>query len=100
MTLLRVWAPLPRSVELDSGGRRTPMDRQDGGWWTGEVGGPDTDYSFVLDGGDPRPDPRSAWQPQGVHGPSRVVDHDAFAWTDATWRGVPLAGSVLYELHV
>ncbi len=100
MTTVRVWAPLPSSVELDSEGRRVPMDRQEGGWWSGEVAGPGKDYSFVLDGGDPRPDPRSAWQPQGVHGPSRVVDHDAFAWTDATWRGVPLAGSVLYELHV
>ena len=101
MTTLRVWAPLADLVEIDSNGRRAPMTPQCGDWWTGELdGGPGTDYAFVLDGGDPRPDPRSAWQPQGVHGPSRVVDHDAFAWTDATWRGTPLAGSVLYELHV
>ena len=100
MSTLRVWAPLPGSVELETGGRRTPMTPQDGGWWTGEVGGHGTDYALVLDGGEPRPDPRSAWQPDGVHGPSRVVDHGEFAWTDTTWRGVPLAGSVLYELHV
>jgi maltooligosyltrehalose trehalohydrolase len=54
----------------------------------------------VLDGGDPRPDPRSGWQPHGVDGRSRLVDHGAFPWTDGTWRGLPLAGSVLYELHV
>src|SRR6202035_3187454 len=53
-----------------------------------------------LDGGPPRPDPRSAFQPGGIHGPSRVVDHSAFAWRDSGWRGVPLPGSVLYECHV
>ncbi len=100
MTTLRVWAPLPSSVEVETGGQRTPMTALDDGWWTGEVSGPGTDYALVLDGGDPRPDPRSAWQPHGVHGPSRVVDHDAFPWTDSSWRGVPLPGSVLYEMHV
>ena len=100
MSTVRVWAPLPDSVELDTGGRRTPMTAQGDGWWTGEVGGHGTDYALVLDGGEPRPDPRSAWQPYGVHGPSRVVDHAAYAWTDSSWRGRPLAGSVLYELHV
>ena len=98
MTSMRVWAPRSSTVELEAGGVRTSMTRQDGGWWTGELAG--EDYAFVLDGGDPRPDPRSAWQPHGVHGPSRLVDHAAFDWTDAAWRGVPLAGSVLYELHV
>ena len=100
MTTLRVWAPKPTTVEVESEGRRTPMTRQDGGWWTAEIGGPGTDYALVLDGGDPRPDPRSAWQPHGVHGPSRVVDHAAFAWSDQQWRGVPLPGSVLYEMHI
>ncbi|MCY7365541.1 MAG: malto-oligosyltrehalose trehalohydrolase [Frankiaceae bacterium] len=100
MTTLRVWAPRPSEVEVEVDGTRTPLVQDDGGWWTGEVGGPGTDYALVLDGGVPRPDPRSAWQPHGVHGPSRVVAHDAFAWTDATWRGVALPGSVLYELHV
>ncbi|MCW2615430.1 MAG: malto-oligosyltrehalose trehalohydrolase [Frankiales bacterium] len=100
MTTLRVWAPLPSSLELESGGVRTPMTPEGGGWWTGQVGAAGTDYALVLDGGDPRPDPRSAWQPDGVHGPSRVLDHDAFGWTDASWRGVPLPGSVLYELHI
>ena len=100
MTTLRVWAPLPGSVEVETGGERTPMTPLEDGWWTAEVGGPGTDYAFRLDGGEPRPDPRSAWQPHGVHGPSRLYDHDAFEWTDEQWRGLPLAGAVLYELHV
>jgi hypothetical protein len=99
MTTLRVWAPLPKTVEVEVDGSRTPLTR-DGEWWTGEVGGHGTDYALVLDGGPPRPDPRSGWQPHGVHGASRVLDHDAFGWTDSRWRGVPLPGAVLYELHI
>jgi len=57
------------------------------------------DYMFILDGGAPRPDPRSPWQPHGVHGASRAVDHDAFSWTDATWRAGALQDAVVYELH-
>ena len=100
MTTLRVWAPLPHTVEIESDGVRTSMTEQDDGWWTGEVGVAGTDYALVLDGGAPRPDPRSRWQPHGVHGASRVLDHATFGWGDQQWRGVPLAGSVLYELHV
>jgi maltooligosyltrehalose trehalohydrolase len=105
----RVWAPRCGRVELALGEQRIPMARADGGWWEcaageegrgGERAGPGTDYAFSLDGGPPRPDPRSAFQPYGVHGPSRVVDHAAFGWHDGGWRGVPLAGSVLYECHV
>jgi maltooligosyltrehalose trehalohydrolase len=102
MYTYRVWAPVPGRVELVVGERRVAMTRAPGGWWeaTAEESGPGTDYAFSLDGGEPLPDPRSAFQPFGVHGPSRLVDHEAFGWTDAGWRGLPLAGAVLYELHV
>jgi maltooligosyltrehalose trehalohydrolase len=74
------------------------------GRWAGEVPGlaPGDDYAFSVDGGPPRPDPRSAHQPHGVHGPSRVVDHDAFRWSagERTWGGLHLPSAVLYELHV
>ncbi len=101
MTTLRVWAPGKSSVEAETAGGRTPLVAQDGGWWAAEVPvRPGEDYAFVVDGGDPRPDPRSAWQPHGVHAASRLIDHDAFDWTDQHWRGLPLAGAVLYELHI
>jgi maltooligosyltrehalose trehalohydrolase len=98
----RVWAPLPRGVELVLGERRIPMTSADGGWWECAVdeAGAGTDYAFSLDGGPPRPDPRSAFQPHGIHAVSRVVDHAAFGWHDTGWRGVPLPGSGLYECHV
>jgi maltooligosyltrehalose trehalohydrolase len=99
-----VWAPKPDQVELVLGDERIPMARDDGrdGWWFVEVAGAGagTRYGFSLDGGPPRPDPRSPSQPEGVDGPSEVVDHDSFPWTDAAWRGVPLPSAVIYELHV
>ena len=98
----RVWAPRPKRVEAVVGERRMPMRPAGGGWWAcrADRAGPGSDYAFSLDGGPSRPDPRSAFQPQGVHGPSQVVDHASFTWHDSGWRGVPLPGSVLYECHV
>nr|MDT0664487.1 alpha-amylase family glycosyl hydrolase [Micromonospora sp. DSM 115978] len=124
MSTFRVWAPLAKTVTLvvgdrhdhaeegdeqaDSADHVEPLDREfemapvGGGWWAVEVpsAGHGTDYAFRLDGGPELPDPRSPWQPYGVHGRSRRHDHSRTAWTDSAWRGVPLAGSVLYELHV
>ena len=100
--MIRVWAPEASIVELVTGsdvrGSRTAMTLETGGWWSSSE--PVLDYGFALDGEPVRPDPRSAWQPHGVHAPSRVYDHGQFSWTDELWRGTPLAGSVLYELHV
>jgi malto-oligosyltrehalose trehalohydrolase len=102
-----VWAPAAETVELQCGTRRHPMAPAElTGWWAAETeggegeGGEGDDYGFVLDGDGPFPDPRSLRQPAGVHGLSRVYDHDRFAWTDTLWRGRPLAGGVLYELHL
>jgi maltooligosyltrehalose trehalohydrolase len=73
------------------------------GWWKAkaEDAGPGSDYGFLLDD-DPAvyPDPRSLWQPHGVHGLSRVYDHAAFQWRDAGWHAPPLASSIQYEMHV
>jgi maltooligosyltrehalose trehalohydrolase len=97
-----VWAPLASQVAVEAGGVRRSMEVVGGGWFELRDGGVETggDYAFVLDGGTPLPDPRSAWQPNGVHGPSRVVDHSAFAWTDSAWRGARLADAVVYEMHI
>jgi maltooligosyltrehalose trehalohydrolase len=102
MTSFTVWAPTAHRVALDLSGRRLPLDATAGGWWAIEVAdaGPGTDYAYVIDGADPVPDPRSRWQPHGVHGPSRVYDHDAYRWSDQRWPGRALSGSVIYEMHV
>jgi len=98
----RVWAPRAGRVDLVVGGRDVPMDGPDDrGWFRVEAdASPGADYAYRLDGGDPRPDPRSPWQPHGVDGPSRLVDHAAFGWTDAAWTGRDPAEAVIYELHV
>jgi maltooligosyltrehalose trehalohydrolase len=101
-----VWAPRPGQVSLRVGDRTVPMERDDAGWWrpTAPVAADDAaggDYGYLLDDSDqPLPDPRSRWQPHGVHGLSRRYDPDLFAWTDHRWTGRQLAGSVVYEAHV
>jgi maltooligosyltrehalose trehalohydrolase len=98
----RVWAPGRERVELVAGGRRQAMRPAERGWWEAEAvaAEPGLRYGYSLDGGDVRPDPRSPSQPDGVLGLSEVVDHAAHAWRDGGWHGLPLAGSVIYELHV
>ncbi|HEY0890798.1 MAG TPA: malto-oligosyltrehalose trehalohydrolase [Nocardioides sp.] len=102
-----VWAPRPERVRLlVDGPERTVVDmtRQEDGWWTPASAVPATgeiDYGYLLDDDpDPRPDPRSRRQPDGVHGLSRTFDPAAYAWGDDSWTGRQLAGSVVYELHV
>jgi maltooligosyltrehalose trehalohydrolase len=99
-TRLEVWAPDAAAVEVAIGATRHSM-RRDDGYWVGEVSGLEHGdrYRFVVDG-DELPDPASRWQPDGVHGASAVVDHSVFRWHDDAWRGVELADTVLYELHV
>ena len=103
MERLTVWAPLVGRVEVDlpETGQRLAIDALPDGWW--QLASPlphGTDYAFCLDGADPVPDPRSPWQPEGVHGASRRFDTSLFEWSDARWPGVDVLGAVLYELHV
>ena len=96
---MRVWAPHAKTVEVVIDGERRPLPRAGDGWFTGIDLAPGTNYTLSLDGGAPRPDPRSRYQPEGVDGPSRAVDPD-FDWTDGAWRGFPLHAAVIYELHI
>src|SRR5688572_1597093 len=98
MTEARVWAPYAERVEVVGDGERIALSPVGDGWFSGDH--PFVDYMFSLDGGEPRPDPRSGWQPNGVHGASRVVDHHSFTWTDGAWSGSDLGNAVIYELHV
>ena len=80
MHTFEVWAPRASTVAVLIAGASHPMQAAEDGWWIAPVedAGPGTDYLFVVDGGFPIPDPRSHFQPNGVDGPSRVVDHAAF----------------------
>ena len=103
MHLFEVWAPRARTLEVKVGNKKFALTRKSRGWWSANVeeAGPGTDYGFVIDGLEPAlPDPRSQWQPHGVHDESRVVDQAAFAWTDSGWQAPPLSSALLYELHI
>ena len=57
-------------------------------------------YSYIVNGGTPLPDPISRHLPEGVHGPTEIVDPAEFDWSDGTWKGIEFAEYVIYELHV
>ncbi len=101
----KVWAPAAQtvSVELvDQDRIAIPMQPTSEGYFevTVEGVGLRARYRYLLDGKHARPDPASRFQPEGVHGPSVVVDPDSFRWTDTAWRGIPLEDMIIYELHV
>jgi maltooligosyltrehalose trehalohydrolase len=104
----RVWAPERESVELvtyDGRGEvagATPLEREADGYFSANVDGvaAGTRYRFRLDRKDSFPDPASRYQPEGPHGPSQVIDPDAFQWTDSMWDGVTIHGQVISEMHI
>ncbi|TVR66965.1 MAG: malto-oligosyltrehalose trehalohydrolase [Gemmatimonadales bacterium] len=101
-TDLRVWAPAAHRVEVESAEHRMPMSPEAGGWWSASLPtrAEGTPYAFVVDGHGPFPDPRSPWQPEGVHGPSRTLPPEPFPWSDQGFQAVPLGAAVIYELHI
>jgi maltooligosyltrehalose trehalohydrolase len=100
----RVWAPKRRdvAVRVEPTGELYSLRAEEPGYFSGvvNVAGVGTLYRFQLDGGDAFPDPASRFQPDGPHGPSMVVDPQAFRWTDAAWRGVRREDRVVYEMHI
>ena len=104
MHFFQIWAPKVRDLAVQVDGVSRPMQGPDEqGWWCAEMESANTgsDYGFLVDD-DPRayPDPRSLWQPSGVHGLSRVYDQRSFRWSDTGFQAPPLASAIVYELHV
>ena len=104
----RVWAEDVRRMEvvlLDRDGTQLhahELKRDSEGCFEGFVNGVAAGalYMYLLDGDKLRADPASRYQPEGVHGPSEVVD-SAFPWSDAgSWNGIPLEEMVIYEVHI
>jgi len=99
-----VWAPAAEKAVvhlLSPTDRIVPLQKNENGHHTAIIENvpAGSDYRYQLDDGPERPDPASRWQPQGVHGPSRIPNPQ-FSWTDQSWCGLPLRDYVLYELHV
>ena len=104
MHRFQVWAPLAKRLSVSVGGAARAMNGPDErGWWQLDASdaGHETNYGFLVDE-DPKiyPDPRSPWQPNGVHGLSRLYDHSRFAWSDAKFQAPPLSSAIIYELHI
>ncbi|PYV01833.1 MAG: malto-oligosyltrehalose trehalohydrolase, partial [Acidobacteria bacterium] len=100
-----VWAPHAQTVEvlvLAPQPQTAIMERIERGYYEAIIAGvgPGSLYVYRLDGSHERPDPASRFQPQGVHGPSQVVDTQAFEWGEDGWSGLPLESYLIYELHV
>jgi maltooligosyltrehalose trehalohydrolase len=99
-----VWAPLAKTgVELVCADERFAMTAVADGYWLLDCDpkGIATGYRFSIDGAAPLPDPRSAWQPEGVHGPSFRVDVEALkAISRSSFQQKPLAKAIIYELHI
>jgi len=71
------------------------MDPENRGYHSAVIEAPEqTRYTYVLDGARELPDPASRFQPEGVHGPSQLVDLNNFEWTDGGWTGIPLERSI------
>ena len=103
-TRFRVWAPKTSNLEVVLLGAETstvPLQRFHDGTWGGYLDGlrAGSRYKYRIDQGD-FPDPASRFQPEGVHGPSEVIDCFSFPWTDQNWQGVKHKDLILYELHV
>ena len=87
-----------------AGGGAVPyeLDREDNGYFSGIIldAAPDMLYRYRLDRKNSYPDPASRFQPDGPHGPSQIIDPGEFGWTDGNWRGIQLAGQIVYEMHI
>jgi maltooligosyltrehalose trehalohydrolase len=112
MHRFEIWAPLPKKLVMRVNSQDHSRDYamtgpDEFGHWYADIddANPGSDYCFLIDGDTYcYPDPRSLWQPSGVHGMSRVYDQSAFAWTDnrtdSQFIAPPLETAILYELHI
>lgn len=104
MHLFKVWAPQAQSVSVEVNAQLHDLrPHKEHGWWFAEVENafPGNDYTYSIDDDPtPLPDPRSQWQPYGVHGSSRLLNHNSFEWADERWSPPSWHSAVIYELHV
>ncbi len=100
----RIWAPHVKSLSvnlLEHTSRSIPLEPQPFGYWHTIVNNVSvgTRYHYILNKEATFPDPVSRYQPEGVHGPSEIVDLESFTWSDQEWKGLPLKEFIIYELH-
>lgn len=102
-THFKVWAPHHETLSVQiEGGRTSQMVRDESGFFIFETESiePGDYYYYVFENGVLRPDPVSRSLPNCVHGPTEVIDPNAFQWNDHMWKGMDLRDAIIYELHV
>lgn len=101
-----VWGPELDSVELrllSPKKAALPMQKSRDGYWSTTVENvvEGTQYLYSINQSeDLRPDPASFYQPEGVHGPSAVVNLNGYEWGDRAWKNILWTDYVIYELHI
>ena len=102
MHTFTVWAPRARTMAVVVGDRSYTMQPAERGWWSAAVedAGPASEYSFILDNGNPLPDPRSGSQPTWSARCIATNRSRRVQWTDQHWQAKPLSGAIVYELHI
>jgi maltooligosyltrehalose trehalohydrolase len=103
-TEFTVWAPLKEKMILHivhPFDKKTGMQKNEEGYFQIVAKAePGCQYFFMPGEEKDLPDPASKFQPQGVHGPSEVIDPSTFKWSDKNWKGIQFSQLILYELHV
>ena len=99
--LFSLWAPNARSVDLICDGQHSMSESGDG-WFSlhRTVAKAGSRYKFLIDGETLVPDPASQFQPEDVGGPSEVIDHNTYRWSQSDWRGRPWEDAIFLETHV
>jgi maltooligosyltrehalose trehalohydrolase len=99
--IFSVWAPDAKSVDLVLGERRFALEPLADGYWQADVAA-DTrrGYRYSIDGSAAVPDPRSRWQPEGVHGASHVIAAESLKAVPLEFHARPLSDAIIYELHL
>lgn len=100
-TEISVWAPLRKTMAVVANGKKIPLKKNKQGYWNGTTTdlAPGDLYRILINGRKEVPDPASLSQPEGVHGPSQVLDLRAFSWSDGDWKNPSLEEYIIYELH-
>ena len=97
----RLWAPACAALHLRLDGAEHAMRGDADGWFEVTLpAAPGAHYAFVLEDGTAVPDPAARAQAGCVHGPSRLVDPDAYSWRTADWRGRRWEEAAICEIHV
>lgn len=98
----QIWAPDCAGLHLHLEDRDLPMIKGARGFHHLDVAGlpAGTRYRYRLPNGRLIADPASRFQPEGLEGPSELIDPASYHWQDSGWHGRAWHEAVIYEIHI